>query len=68
LSNEVWSHQTQGSDVTRDWSASAIAIGKGGRVAVTGGVLDMFGWGVVNSWYLTNTYAPDGDVVWSRED
>jgi hypothetical protein len=63
---ERWSQLVRGS-APRDYEAAALAIGKGGRVHATGGTLDMFDWGLVDSWYLTNAYGADGALLWTDE-
>jgi len=65
--SELWNHVVQGMDHTRDWTAAAAAIDRQGRLRVTGGTLDMLAWGLVDSWYLTNMYSANGDLLWTRE-
>jgi hypothetical protein len=64
---EIWNDQVQGLDRTRDWTAAAVALDEQGRLRVTGGTLDMYDWGLVDSWYLTNLYSADGNLLWTRQ-
>jgi hypothetical protein len=54
-------------DHSRNWTAAAAAIDQQGRLRVTGGTLDMLDWGLVDSWYLTNMYSADGDLLWTHQ-
>jgi hypothetical protein len=65
--NELWNHLVQGMDHSRNWTAAAAAIDQQGRLRVTGGTLDMLDWGLVDSWYLTNMYSADGDLLWTHQ-
>ncbi|HKU14193.1 MAG TPA: hypothetical protein VJQ52_07330 [Steroidobacteraceae bacterium] len=65
--NELWKQKVQGADQGRGWAAAAVALDKKGRVSVTGGTLDQLPWGPMDSWYLTNSYSAEGQVLWTRE-
>jgi hypothetical protein len=34
---------------------------------MTGGTLDRYDRGLMDSWYLTNLYSADGHLLWTRE-